>query len=130
MALFILEIFYPMRNVFPKRPGEVTWAELATAAVGGLIWTNLVVLWRTMVGEHPSLEVIRVPADSIILFVLNLELVKKSPQCLEYVIVHETAHFQVKHHNERFVKLMDRHLPQWRMYRDELNAAPSRHEQW
>ena len=48
MALFILEIFYPMPDVFPKQPGEVTWAELATAAVGGLIWTNLVVLWRTM----------------------------------------------------------------------------------
>ena len=48
MALFIVEIFYPMPDMFPKRPGEVTWAELATAAVGGLIWTNLVVLWRTM----------------------------------------------------------------------------------
>jgi hypothetical protein len=48
MALFILEIFHPMPDVFPKRPGGVTWAELATAAVGGLIWTNLVVLWRTM----------------------------------------------------------------------------------
>ena len=35
-------------HVFPKQPGEVTWAEFATAAAGGLIWTNLVVLWRTM----------------------------------------------------------------------------------
>jgi predicted metal-dependent hydrolase len=61
---------------------------------------------------------------------LNLELVKKHPPCLEYVIVHEMAHFEERHHNDRFVKLMDRHLPQWRLYRDELNAAPLRHEQW
>ncbi len=61
---------------------------------------------------------------------LNLELVKKNPQCLEYLIVHELAHFQERHHNEKFVKLLDRHLPQWRAYRDELNSAPLRHEEW
>ena len=61
---------------------------------------------------------------------LNLELVKKSPRCLEYVIVHETAHFQERHHNDRFVKLLDRHLPTWRLCRDELNAVPLRQEEW
>lgn len=61
---------------------------------------------------------------------LNLELVKKSPQCLEYVIVHEMAHFEERHHNDRFVKGLDRHLPSWRSYRDQLNAAPLRHEEW
>ena len=61
---------------------------------------------------------------------LNLELVKKSPRCLEYVIVHEMAHFQERHHNDHFLKLMDRHLPKWRVYRNELNAAPLRHEEW
>jgi predicted metal-dependent hydrolase len=61
---------------------------------------------------------------------LNLELAKKPPQCLEYIIVHELSHLIERHHNERFVKLLDRHLPQWRTVRAELNAAPLRHEEW
>ena len=55
---------------------------------------------------------------------LNLELAKKAPQCLEYIVVHEMSHFHERHHNDRFVKLMDKHLPNWRSIRDELNVAP------
>jgi predicted metal-dependent hydrolase len=61
---------------------------------------------------------------------LNSEPAKKSTRCLEYVIVHELVHFQERHHNDRFVKLLDRHLPMWRVSRDELNAAPLRDENW
>lgn len=55
---------------------------------------------------------------------LNLELVKKPAQCLEYVIIHEMIHFKVRHHNARFIRLLDEHLPQWREIRDELNRLP------
>lgn len=61
---------------------------------------------------------------------LNLELVKKPPQCLEYVIVHELAHFFERNHSDRFVALLDQKLPQWRLIRDELNSAPLAHEEW
>ncbi len=61
---------------------------------------------------------------------LNLELVKKPVQCLEYLIVHELAHLIERHHNDRFVLLMDRHLPNWRLHRQELNSAPLGHESW
>lgn len=61
---------------------------------------------------------------------LNLELAKKPPQCLDYVLVHEMVHLLERHHNERFRTLMDRFLPQWRLYRDELNRAPLAHEEW
>lgn len=61
---------------------------------------------------------------------INLELIKKPPQCLEYVIVHELAHFLERHHSNGFVALMDSLLPQWRLHREELNAAPLRHEAW
>lgn len=61
---------------------------------------------------------------------MNLELAKKPPQSLEYVIVHELSHLIERKHNDRFVKLMDRHLPDWRTIRDELNAAPLSHEDW
>ncbi|RMD66223.1 M48 family peptidase [Candidatus Parcubacteria bacterium] len=61
---------------------------------------------------------------------LNLELVKKPPRCLEYVLVHEMVHLLERHHNERFRALMSRFLPQWRFYRDELNSEPLAHENW
>ncbi|WP_246140339.1 SprT-like domain-containing protein [Euhalothece natronophila] len=54
---------------------------------------------------------------------LNLELAKKPPSCLEYVIVHEMTHLFERHHNERFRSLMDQFLPHWRRYRDELNQT-------
>jgi predicted metal-dependent hydrolase len=55
---------------------------------------------------------------------LNLELAKKPVQCLEYIVVHELVHLIERHHNDRFVSIMDKHLPQWRLQRQELNAAP------
>lgn len=38
---------------------------------------------------------------------LNTELAKKPRECLEYVVVHEMAHLLERHHNERFMALMD-----------------------
>lgn len=61
---------------------------------------------------------------------LNLELIKKPPQCLEYVIVHEFAHLFERTHNDKFVALLDGFLPTWRLVRDELNAGPLAHESW
>lgn len=60
----------------------------------------------------------------------NLELAKKSLECIEYVVVHELVHFVVPHHDERFQALMDRHLPKWRFLRAELNAQPLTEEKW
>lgn len=61
---------------------------------------------------------------------LNTELAKKSRDCLEYVLVHELVHLLVPPHSDRFRALMDQHLPQWRVLRDELNWAPVAHEDW
>lgn len=61
---------------------------------------------------------------------LNLELAKKPKSCLIYVLVHEMTHLLERHHNDRFRELMDSFLPQWRTYRDQLNAAPLAHENW
>ena len=61
---------------------------------------------------------------------LNLELAKKPVQCLEYVLAHELAHLIERHHNDRFIAILDKHLPQWRVSRGELNAAPLRNETW
>jgi hypothetical protein len=61
---------------------------------------------------------------------LNLELAKKPEQCLEYVIVHELAHLIARKHDDAFIAVMDEHLPQWRLRRQQLNSAPLAHETW
>jgi predicted metal-dependent hydrolase len=61
---------------------------------------------------------------------LNLELAKKPPECLEYLVVHELVHLLVRHHDDEFRALMDRHFPRWRQVRRELNAAPLAHAKW
>lgn len=61
---------------------------------------------------------------------LNVELAKKHPDCLEYIVVHEMTHYFERNHGERFTTLMDQHLPDWRSRRDQLNLAPLANEEW
>jgi len=59
---------------------------------------------------------------------INLELAKKPPECLEYILVHELVHLIERTHNARFIARMDKHMPDWRHRRDELNRLPVPHE--
>lgn len=61
---------------------------------------------------------------------LNPELAKKNPRCLEYIVVHEMVHFLERTHNNRFVALMDKFMPDWQARRDDLNDAPLAAEEW
>ena len=61
---------------------------------------------------------------------LNTELAKKPRECLEYVVLHELVHLIERRHDERFKQYMDRFMPLWRQYRDELNRAPLAHVDW
>jgi predicted metal-dependent hydrolase len=73
---------------------------------------------------HASIRLTTVPVNR------NLELAKKPAPCLEYIVVHELAHLLEKSHGDRFIALMDKHLPQWRARKQELKEAPLAHEAW
>ncbi len=60
----------------------------------------------------------------------NVELAKKHPDCLEYIVVHEMTHYFERNHGVRFTKLMDKYLPDWRSRRDQLNGSPLAEETW
>jgi predicted metal-dependent hydrolase len=53
---------------------------------------------------------------------LNLQLAKKTPDCLDYVILHELLHFIEKYHNERFISLLNMYMPYWRETKRVLNG--------
>ncbi|MCL2069480.1 MAG: M48 family metallopeptidase [Treponema sp.] len=54
---------------------------------------------------------------------LNSELVKQSPICLEYVIVHEMLHFFEKGHNQKYYRMLSKHMPDWKTIRKQMNAG-------
>jgi predicted metal-dependent hydrolase len=51
----------------------------------------------------------------------NVELAKKSMECIEYVVVHELIHLLERNHNDRFRACMDKYMPRWEHIREELN---------
>lgn len=61
---------------------------------------------------------------------INLEMIKKPEQCIDYIILHEMAHLIEKRHNDRFREILTRHMPRWQTFRDELNEAPLGHDEW
>ena len=52
---------------------------------------------------------------------INLQLAKKTPECLAYVVTHELVHLRERNHNEQFQKYMDVFFPEWRAVKTELN---------
>jgi len=61
---------------------------------------------------------------------LNLELAKKSIQCVEYVFVHELLHLIEKKHTPKYKQLLQSTIPQWQQYKDELNRQPLGYSFW
>lgn len=55
---------------------------------------------------------------------LNLQLVKKPPECLEYVVIHELVHLKEKNHTNRFYALVEECCPNWKEARKLLSEMP------
>lgn len=61
---------------------------------------------------------------------VNLELAKRPPQCLEYILVHELVHLLERTHGVRFIAYMDKFLSNWRLIQEELSSFPISHGDW
>ena len=55
------------------------------------------------------------------LITLNLALIKTPKDCIDYVIIHELCHYNVKHHGPKFWKLLHRLMPDFEDRRKKLN---------
>jgi len=54
---------------------------------------------------------------------INLQLAKKTIECLEYVLLHEIIHLSHKKHDQYFTDCMDKYMPSWRETRKLLNDS-------
>ena len=52
----------------------------------------------------------------------NIELAKKPIECIEYVVVHELLHLKERNHNDIFIAYLERHLPNWKHLKAQLNG--------
>jgi predicted metal-dependent hydrolase len=99
-------------------PGLIKkWEEKLGVAVSGYFLQRMKTKWG---GCNHSAGTIR----------LNTELVKKPMDLLEYAVAHEMVHLIEPTHSERFLALMNKHYPAWRIARAELNELPLAAEVW
>lgn len=54
----------------------------------------------------------------------NLKLSKKPIEFIEYVVAHELVHLLERKHNDKFIGYLNKHLPNWRHLKEELNKLP------
>lgn len=55
----------------------------------------------------------------------NLSLIKTPMECIEYVVVHELAHFKYQNHSRNFYNLVEIYVPDWKDRRKLLNSKYS-----
>lgn len=51
---------------------------------------------------------------------LNLELIKKDEELIDYVIIHELCHFKVPNHSKQFWEEVEKYLPNYKQLRKKL----------
>lgn len=56
------------------------------------------------------------------LVTLNLELFRYDIECLDYVIIHELAHFLVPNHSKHFWKIVEKYCPNYKEIRKKLRS--------
>lgn len=55
---------------------------------------------------------------------INLQLVHKPIECLEYVVTHELVHLVEKNHTNRFRTLVEKYYPNWKEAKQLLSEMP------
>lgn len=113
----VLREWYRSQIKAAIRPLRAKWEPIVGVAAADITVRRMKTRWGSC---SPRRGTIRV----------NLELAKKPPGCLEYILVHELVHLLEPTHNARFMTHMDRLMPEWRQRRDELNRLPVPYEDW
>ena len=100
--------FYYRQMILTVPPYIEKWSEIMDVTISVCSFKKMKTRWGSC---NPSLKKIN----------LNIELAKFEIGCLEYVIVHELAHFYELKHNDRFWRVVEQAMPHWVIYHNQLN---------
>lgn len=53
---------------------------------------------------------------------INLQMVEKPLDCLEYIILHELIHLKISNHGKDFINMMNQFMPDWKDRKKLLNT--------
>lgn len=99
------------------------------------IYRNLVLEYQSQMSKYvktfPQIEVKKlktrwgscIPTKNKVTF--NLSLIKTPIECIEYVVVHELAHFKHQNHSKNFYNLVESYISDWKERRNLLNKKYS-----
>ena len=120
-----IEVFVPQRNPEAIRLALNDWYRGRARIVLGERLAAIASSLRWMREAPPlRLQVMKVqwgscsPAGRL---TLNPHLVKAPKECIDYVLLHELCHLKEHNHSQRFYRLLERHLPQWRRKKERLD---------
>lgn len=92
-------------------PLIMQWAETLQVGPNKLIVSTMKTKWGSC---NPKNNNIR----------LNTELAKKPKLSIEYIIVHELLHLLEPNHGDRFMSLLEQHMPDWQSRKQMLSEMP------
>ncbi|MBP5444299.1 MAG: M48 family metallopeptidase [Treponema sp.] len=52
---------------------------------------------------------------------INLQMIEKPLDCLEYIILHELTHLKIPNHGKDFIVHLDKYMPDWKHRKKTLN---------
>lgn len=84
------------------------WEEITGLHVNEWTIKNMTTRWGSCITEKKKI-------------IINLQLVKKTRNCLDYVVLHELSHFVSRKHDQKFVAYVEKYMPFWKEVRKSLN---------
>lgn len=91
--------------------------------------SKLIVTWQNITGlEFVSWKVKKMksrwgscnPEENTAIF--NLDLCKTKVKNIEYIILHELIHTEIRTHNKDFIDYLNKYMPNWEVYKQDINA--------
>lgn len=55
--------------------------------------------------------------------IFNPELCKTKVRNIEYIVLHELIHTKIRTHNKEFVEYLNKYLPNWNIYKEDINSV-------
>ena len=106
----VMDEFYRTEIRATLEPMLRKWAKIMEEDHTPFTWTVLLMKrqWGSCITKERKIQ-------------FNLLLARVPLKCIEYIVVHELTHLKVHEHNNDFIALLNKYLPDWTIRKKELD---------